>query len=138
MPKPDKTPDKTSEPVADLLAGIRKLDQDRYLLVERLRRLVLALGPRVTEEVRYGGLLFSAGPPFCAIFSYAKHVALEFSQGATLTDKHKVLEGDGKKRRYIRLEVGADLFNKNVTEYLAQAFAAAAPSRLARPSSARG
>jgi hypothetical protein len=99
---------------------------------------VLALGPRVTEEVRYGGLLFSVGPPFCAIFSYAKHVALEFSQGATLTDKHKVLEGDGKKRRYIRLEVGADLFNKNVTEYLALAFAAAAPSRVARPSSARG
>jgi len=137
MPKPAKTPTKTSEPVAELLDGIRSRDPDRYLLVERLRRLVLALAPRVTEELRYGGLLFSAGPPFCAIFSYDKHVALEFSQGATLPDKHKVLEGDGKKRRYIRIEAGADLFNKNITEYLALAFAATASGRVGRGSSAR-
>jgi hypothetical protein len=50
-------------------------------------------------------------------------VALEFSRGATLPDVHHVLEGAGKSRRHIKLLSRADLFKKNVREYVALACA---------------
>lgn len=115
----------TQDRVIHFLQDIRLIDEDRHALLDRLRRLVLSVDPSVTEEVKYGGILFSAGPPFCGIFSYSKHVSLEFGRGSELADPHKVLEGEGKMRRHIKLENGADLFKKNVREYVVAAFTAA-------------
>jgi hypothetical protein len=122
------------EPVDDFLNELRRVDEERWALVERVRKLVHTAGPRLREEVKYGGLLFSAGSPVCALFSYDKHLSLEFSQGAALADRHQVLEGEGKFRRHIKLHKIGDLFKKNVREYLELAFAAAEaqPKRAAR------
>ena len=105
------------------LQDLRLEDEERCTLVERLRRTVLQVDPRIREEAKYGGILFSAASPFCGIFSYPRHVALEFSRGAELPDKHHVLEGEGKMRRHIKIVTGNDLFKKNVREYVALAFA---------------
>jgi hypothetical protein len=113
------------EPVDDFLNELRRVDEERYALVERVRKLIHTAGPRLREEVKYGGLLFSAGSPVCGLFSYDKHLSLEFSQGAALADRHQVLEGEGKLRRHIKLHKIGDLFKKNVREYLELAFAAA-------------
>lgn len=114
------------EPVDDFLNALRNADEERYDLVERVRKLVHSVEPRrIREEVKYGGLLFSARSPFCGVFSYERHVSLEFSRGATLPDPHQVLEGDGKLRRHIKLSKPGDLFKKNVREYLVLAHAAA-------------
>jgi len=118
----------SSEPVEHFLEDLRRVDEERFQLVARLRNLILSVDPKITDEIKYGGILFSAGPPFCGIFSYAKHVSLEFGRGAELPDKHKVLEGEGKLRRHIKLEVGQDLFRKNVREYVLLAHAAASSS----------
>jgi hypothetical protein len=112
--------------VEDLLDDWRQADPERCALLERVRKLVLAVDPRITEEAKYGGILFAAASPFCGLFSYERHVALEFSRGADLPDVHHVLEGDGKKRRHIKIVDGADLFKKNLRDYVAAAFAAAA------------
>jgi hypothetical protein len=117
-----------TERVEHFLDDLRLADEDRFQLVSRLRSLVLSVDPKITEEIKYGGILFSAGPPFCGIFSYAKHVSLEFGRGAELPDKHRVLEGEGKLRRHIKLESGQDLFRKNVREYVALARDAASSS----------
>ena len=53
-----------------------------------------------------------AEKPFCGIFSYAKHVSLEFGAGASLPDKLKVLEGEGKLRRHIKLSSAQDIAEK--------------------------
>jgi len=124
--------------VEDLLDEWRQADPERYALVERVRKIVLAVDPRITEEAKYGGILFAAASPFCGLFSYERHVALEFSRGADLPDVHHVLEGDGKKRRHIKITDGADLFKKNLREYVALAFAAAAGKKsAAKPRAAR-
>ncbi|WP_076791675.1 DUF1801 domain-containing protein [Chlorobium sp. KB01] len=99
--------------------------EERYKIVQALREVVLALDGSITEEIKYGGLLFSAGKPFCGIFSFAKHVSLEFSDGAALPDPHRVLEGDGKFRRQIKLISQAEIHSKHIPEYLALAFKAA-------------
>jgi hypothetical protein len=113
------------EPVDDFLNELRRVDEERYALVERTRKLIHTAGPRLREEIKYGGLLFSARAPVCGLFSYDKHLSLEFSRGAALADRHQVLEGEGKLRRHIKLHKIGDLFKKNVREYLELAFAAA-------------
>ena len=117
--------------VDELLEDIRLVDENRFQLVLSLRRLVLSVDSSITEEVKYGGVLFSAGSPFCGIFSYARHVSLEFGRGAELADPHAVLEGEGKKRRHIKIESRDDVFKKNVREYVEHAFKAT-PTRQAQ------
>jgi hypothetical protein len=111
-------------PVEEHLEDIRLADEDRFTLVQSLRKLVLSVHPSITEEVKYGGLLFTAASPFCGVFSYTRHVSLEFSRGADLADPHKVLEGDGAKRRHIKITTRGDVFKKNVREYVELALAA--------------
>ena len=113
--------------ISRLLEDIRLLDAGRFELVQSLRELILNLDPSISEEVKYGGLLFSAGKPFCGIFSYTKHVSLEFGAGALLPDAFKVLEGEGKFRRHIKLMSAEDISGKHVREYLALALGASRP-----------
>ena len=114
-----------SERVEKLLNDIRLVDEDRHALVQSLRELILCVDRSISEEVKYGGLLYSSGVPFCGIFSYAQHVSIEFSKGAALPDRHKVLEGDGKLRRHIKVRTAGEVSSKHVREYVAKAFAAA-------------
>lgn len=104
--------------IAQLLEDIRALDPARCALVQSVRETVLGLSPDITEEVKYGGILFGAETPFCGVFSYAKHASLEFSAGASLPDPFKVLEGEGKLRRHIKLSSAQDIAEKHVREYL--------------------
>lgn len=107
-----------AERISKLLEDIRLLDPERFELVQALREIILGLDSSITEEVKYGGLLFSAEKPFCGIFSYTKHVSLEFGAGATLPDKFKVLEGEGKLRRHIKLSSAQEIYGKHVRDYL--------------------
>ncbi|NHQ59405.1 DUF1801 domain-containing protein [Chlorobium sp. BLA1] len=115
----------SSQRIKTFLEALCIHGEERYDLVQALREVVLALDDSITEEIKYGGLLFSAGKPFCGIFSYAKHVSLEFSEGAVLPDPHRVLEGEGKFRRHIKLLSQEEIHSKHIPEYLALAFKAA-------------
>ena len=107
--------------VEQWLEDIRGLGEAHYLMAERIRELALSAGAGVTEEVKYGGILFSAGPSFCGVFAYAKHVSVEFSHGADLPDPHGVLEGAGKFRRHIKLHALDDIADKHVSDYIEHA-----------------
>ncbi len=64
-------------------------------------------------------LAFSYGPGYkgmiCVLFPSQKGVKLSFSKGAELSHKHPLLEGTGKKTRYV--EMSKSLLKK--TELLA-------------------
>lgn len=108
----------TNQRITALLDDLRLLDPQRYELVQALRKQILDLDSSVTEEVKYGGILFSTQQAFCGIFSYTKHVSLEFGQGASLPDPWTSLEGEGKFRRHIKLLSAQDIIDKHVDEYL--------------------
>lgn len=108
-----------------LLQDIHLASDVNFAIVKELRKLVLATGKNIQEEVKYGGILFSAAKPFCGIFAYANHVSLEFGNGAILADLHKVLEGQGKFRRHIKLQQTSDIESKHIKHYLALAYAGA-------------
>jgi hypothetical protein len=108
----------STDRIAKLLEDIRFYDSGRFELVQALREIILGLDSSISEEVKYGGFLFSAEKSFCGIFSYTKHVSIEFGAGASLPDTFKVLEGKGKFRRHIKLSSVQDIANKHVREYL--------------------
>ncbi|MDD2988233.1 MAG: DUF1801 domain-containing protein [Zoogloea sp.] len=107
-----------SDRISRLLDDIRHLDAGHFELVQALRETILGLDPSISEEVKYGGFLFSSGKPFCGVFSYAKHVSLEFGEGASLPDAFQVLEGADKFRRHIKLLSVEDIRSKHVRDYL--------------------
>lgn len=118
----------STQSVADWLAALRRNDELRYHLVEELRQLALEAGPAISEQVKYGGILFAGRRGFCGLFSYTNHVTLEFGDGASLPDPHGQLEGKGKGRRHIKLTGIADIEARHIREYLALAYAAAEAS----------
>lgn len=111
--------------VQALLDDIRLFGDEQYSLVESVRSLVKATIPVVSEEVKYGGILFSSGVQFCGVFAYKQHVSVEFGSGAKIADTLGHLEGGGKGRRHIKLHSAEDIKAKDLDRYLPLALEAA-------------
>lgn len=114
--------------IQKLLEEKRQLGNMQYDLMVAARALVKKLVPDATEEIKYGGILFSKGIDFCGIFAYKKHVSIEFSYGAGIDDTFGLLEGKGKGRRHVKLESPEDIETKRVADYIPLALVAALAS----------
>lgn len=101
-----------------LLNDISLLGGVQRALVDSVRSLVQHTGTGITEEVKYGGIVFAAQVQFCGVFAYREHVSLEFSHGAKIPDPLGHLEGAGKGRRHIKLRSLPDIDAKNLAYYL--------------------
>lgn len=108
-----------------LLADIRLLGEEQFQIVQAVRTLTNKSIQNLTEEVKYGGILFASGPHFCGVFAYKEHVSVEFGHGAAIKDLDGFLEGSGKGRRHIKLKSVSDISAKNLTKYLLLALKAA-------------
>lgn len=107
--------------IDSFLSDIRLSKPEHAEIVESLRAIALCISKTVSEEIKYGGLLFSDSKPFCGVFSYKEHITLELSNGAGLKDEFGVLEGKGKTRRHIKFLTAADIQEKHAHEYITQA-----------------
>jgi hypothetical protein len=110
--------------VEEFLEDLRTNRGALFPTVARLRAMALACAPTITEELKYGGILFTFRTPFCGVFAYRDHVTLEFSEGSALADPYGLLMGNGKIRRHIKLEAEHDIDIKHVASYLQAACAA--------------
>ena len=115
----------TEDAVNKLLDDIRMLNGDHHALVQRVRTLVKKVLPSVTEDVKYGGILFADGDHFCGVFAYKKHVSVEFSHGAQINDTPGHLEGKGMHRRHVKLFSAQDIEAKELEAYVSSALEAA-------------
>jgi hypothetical protein len=115
-----------SERVAALLQDLSLVSDSNYALVQAVRKLVLRLGKDVTEEVKYGGILFSRSQAFCGVFAYTNHISVEFGDGANLPDAYGLLEGKGKQRRHIKLTTLDEMKDRQLAHYVQLAYATAA------------
>jgi hypothetical protein len=112
--------------VSDFLEGVRLASEESHALVQAVRHTVQQSCRSITEEVKYGGILFSSeGLPFGGVYVYRKHVSVEFSCGASIADSFGLLEGAGKGRRHIKLRSLADINEKHLAAYLTLAMQAA-------------
>lgn len=113
--------------VAALLEDIRLLGEEQFQIVEAVRTLVKKQKTiqALSEEVKYGGILFSSDVAFAGVFAYREHVSVEFSHGARIADTEGFLEGAGKGRRHIKLKTVGDIKAKKLAAYLPLALDAA-------------
>jgi hypothetical protein len=101
-----------------LLNDIRYINEAHYQLVQEVRALVRDLVKTVSEEVKYGGILFSSDVMFAGVFAYKDHVTVEFGQGAKIQDTFGFLEGSGKFRRHIKLKLSSDIEDRRLADYV--------------------
>lgn len=113
----------TSERITSLLQDIQLVSEHNYEIMQSIRNIVLNTGAHITEEVKYGGILFSKEKSFCGAFSYKDHISVEFSNGAKLTDTFGLLEGKGKQRRHIKVNSLNELEEKKISHYVSAALA---------------
>lgn len=111
--------------VQSLIEDIRLISETNHEIVEAVRALVKKTFKSTSEEVKYGGILFSSGVQFCGVFAYKEHVSVEFGAGAKITDEFGFLEGSGKGRRHLKIRSIAEVKNKKLAEYLSLAHKAA-------------
>ena len=111
--------------VQTLLEDIRFLGEEQLTIVEAVRALVKKTFKPVSEEVKYGGILFTSGVQFGGVFAYKEHVSVEFGDGAKIKDADGFLEGAGKGRRHIKLRTVGDIADKKLAKYLPLALEAA-------------
>ena len=72
--------------IQTLMEDIRLLSETNHAIVEAVRAIVKQRLQGCTEEVKYGGILFSSGLPLCGVFAYRTHVSVEFGHGARICD----------------------------------------------------
>jgi hypothetical protein len=111
--------------VQDLLEDVRLLGETQFEILQGVRALIQKQFPAVQEEVKYGGILFTADVPFCGVFAYKEHVSVEFGHGAKIKDSLGFLEGAGKGRRHIKLKSASDIAARQLAAYLTLAHEAA-------------
>ncbi|MGO4391280.1 DUF1801 domain-containing protein [Variovorax sp. M-6] len=111
--------------VEALVEDIRLVSEERYETIQAVRTLIRKLVKPLSEEVKYGGILFSSGEQFGGVFAYKDHVSVEFSMGAAIIDTFEYLEGGGKLRRHLKLASPADIESKRLAEYVPLAVRAA-------------
>jgi hypothetical protein len=111
--------------VQSLLDDIRFISETNLQIVEATRALIKQTFGSVSEEVKYGGILFASGIQFCGVFAYKEHVSVEFGSGAKIVDDIGFLEGSGKGRRHLKLKSVLEIKSKRLAEYLALAHQAA-------------
>jgi hypothetical protein len=105
--------------VSSLLDDMRLLGGDQLQIAEAVRTQVRKTLPDVTEEVKYGGILFSSGGvQFGGVFAYKEHVSVEFGKGAAIDDPFGFLEGSGKGRRHLKLRSVGDIRSRKLAQYL--------------------
>jgi hypothetical protein len=115
----------TKKSVQTLLEDIRLVSEQNYEIVEAVRGLVRKTFETSSEEVKYGGILFTSGFQFGGVFAYKAHVSVEFGSGAKIPDTFGFLEGAGKGRRHIKLLAVSQIKEKKLAEYLLLALRAA-------------
>lgn len=114
-----------AQSVQHLIDDIRLLGETQFDIVQAVRTLISKQYPSVSEEVKYGGILFTANVQFCGVFAYKGHVSVEFGHGAKIKDHLGFLEGAGKGRRHIKLKSASDIAGKHLAAYLKLAHEAA-------------
>jgi len=115
----------TKKSVQALLEDIRLVSEQNYEIVEAVRTLVRKTFGTLSEEVKYGGILFTSRVQIGGVFAYKAHVTVEFGSGAKIIDTLGFLEGAGKGRRHIKLLSVEQIKEKKLAEYLMLALRAA-------------
>jgi hypothetical protein len=100
---------------------IYKMSIDK--IEKSIKTFIKELFPKIEEEPKYGGILYNAEgyEYFCGVFSYKKHVTIEFSFGYQLKDPKNLLQGSGKYRRNLKFKNEDEISFTELKKFLKEA-----------------
>lgn len=108
--------------VQKFLTEIALIDSDKIESLRLLREIVFDFFPRTSERMMYGGIMFSLDTDdFGGLFLRKNHISFEFIKGFLMKDPNKLLEGNGKYRRHLKIKSIDDIKNKKVKYFVKQA-----------------
>ena len=112
----------TNEKVNDFLSDIQSISSEQFDMVIAIRDIFLKANEELVEGIKYGGLVFNVSNVLVGgIYTYKEHISIEFSNGADFIDTDSILEGNGKKRRHLKIYENDDIVQKNVEHFVSQA-----------------
>ncbi len=110
-----------NQKINDFLNDIQSISPEQVKQIDSIRCLFNGASQALTEEIKYGGLVFfKSGSLIGGIFPYKKHISIEFSNGADFNDSSGLLEGKGKRRRHLKIFKAQDIDDKNALFYIKQ------------------
>jgi len=93
-----------------------------FKVVDALRALVRKTIPKATEAINPWGVpVFEFNGPLCYIRLGKKHVTFGFPRGSAMKDPEKLLEGEGRNLRHIKISDVAQTRDSNLKQLLLQA-----------------
>lgn len=112
-------------PDRQLLGFLEAYDRPIANLVLGLREIILEEVPDASESIYqvytvaiWFGFSGKMKDMFCYIATNPRHINLGFPRGSTLSDRNRVLEGDGKAMRHIKFANQSDLERSFVRRYI--------------------
>ena len=121
-------------PDPQLLGFLEAYDRHISDLALALREVILDEAPDASESIYqvytvaiWFGFSGKMKDMFCYIATNAGHINLGFPRGSTLPDPNRVLEGEGKTMRHIKLRSQRDVERPLVRRYIRTAMEQAAP-----------
>ena len=109
-----------NEQVEKHLEDLMLLNEEQYTIIQKLRDIVFMIHPNTNERIMYGGIMFSLDDDFGGIFTRKSHISFEFGQGFLFDDPERLLEGNGKFRRHLKIRSLSDIDAKKVSFFVKQ------------------
>ena len=91
-------------------------------VIRALRRFVKRVAPQLQESVKWGnGCWVQGKAPVAYVYSAPDHVQFGFFHGSALRDPNRLLKGDGKFVRHIKVRKRSDIDEAAFEKLLRQA-----------------
>lgn len=95
---------------------INGLEDFQKEIVLSIREVVLSVDDKVEEGIKWSSIAFFNNKNICGFRIAKLHVTLLFMEGATLRDKHKILQGKGAKARTYKINNALEINSEALTE----------------------
>ena len=109
-----------NEKVEKHLEDLMILNEEQYNIIQKLRDVIFTIHPNTDERIMYGGIMFSLDDDFGGIFTRKNHISFEFGNGFLFDDPERLLEGNGKFRRHLKIRSLSDIDTKRVSFFVKQ------------------
>ncbi len=109
---------------------IAELSDWRGAMIARLRKLILAASPGITEEFKWGTAVWSQNGLVCSAGAFKDHVKINFFKGASLKDPRHLFNAglDAKGTRAIDFSKGDKVNEAALKDLIRAAVAQNSPS----------
>lgn len=100
---------------------IQQAPPGQQRIMETIRNLLHAHVPGLVEDFKWNRPVYAAGKEFAYLKTAKSYVTLGFDNGASLDDPERMLEGEGKNMRHIKIRNAEEINEQQLLAWFHQA-----------------